>query len=817
MKRLLLIFLALQIALCFSAPLSYANPSRYTTADGSFEGIAEYATREQAIARFVRAVGIEKFSTDSSILNKYSDKSKISYAYLDEVAAAVFSGLISGYEDDTLRPQSGITRTEALVVLGRALSRTELPQRYSVTFSDTPKWAEKHVTRLSSAGIVKGYGDGTLGATDPLTLEQVETLCDRIERYSGPTGDFYNYVNSKWLSSTILDGGITKYSDTDKISQNINSYISDIIFSLYHRRYNNGEKFEDNSNEKKIIDVYSAAADMGHRNKIGLSPIMPLIGEIGAAKNINELVSVMAKLDRLGFGTAFPVGLDTNMYNASEYLPALSWGYMGLDAELIADRGYADCYRDYLAALFEISGENAENAHTLADRATEFCIELADALASAHDDTDISSTVKICDMSKLKTIFKNIDIQKYLKEHGFSNVKNTAVYSIPYALAADELFTVDNLEKIKAYLKGSVLDASSMYLTTKTFNAYVDFQNAAFDSSVDLIPSDMAFGIVEELLGWELGAMYIDLYFPENSRTMVEDITNKIIAEYEKLINSSTRLTPQTRSAAVRKLKALKVNAAYPPNIVTYKDELFTTRSISEGGNLMEYKMNEAAAKSDYSAELIKTGEAAYHNGWIIYPQTVNAMYDPISNSITIPAGMLQPPYFDPSADFEENLGGIGSVIAHEISHAFDSTGAQFDHNGNLFGWWTETDYNAFEQVCNKVIEEYDMIETPAGNVNGRLTMNENIADIAGMSCIISLAGKDNPNLYKLFEAYARVWRTKTTDSYDRLMLRTDSHSPAKVRVNRVLANFEEFIDTYGIIEGDGMYLPEENRINIWE
>ncbi len=819
MKRILSVLLAAHIALCLSAPFSYAEQSRYTTTDDSFEGIAEYATREQAIARFVRAVGIEKFSTDSTILNKYSDKSKISYAYLDEMSAAVFSGLISGYEDKTLRPQAGITRIEALVVLGRALSRTDIPDRYSITFSDTPEWAKNYVSRLASAGIVKGYGDGTLGARDPLTLEQVETLCDRIERYNGPTGDFYNYVNSDWLNTVTLDSGAAKYSDTDKISQNLNNCIADIIFSLYRRHYNDGEEFENGSNEKKIIDVYSAAADMGHRNKTGITPILPLIGEIGAAGSIDELVTVMAKLDRLGFGTAFPVGLDTNMYNSTQYLPALSAGYTGLDAALIrtSDSKYMDYYREYIAALFEISGETAENARKFADSAAEFCVELADAAASAQDSTDITTAVKICDMNKLNTIFKNIKIEKYLTDHAFDDVKNTAVYSIPYALAADELFVREHLDKIKAYLKASVLDFSSMYMTTETFEAYLDFQNSLTGSSADLIPTDMALGIVEELLGWELGAMYIDLYFPENSRTMVEELTNKIVAEYEKLINSSTRMTPQTRSAAIRKLKSLKVNAAYPPGILTYRDELFVTRPTDDGGNLMEYKMNRAAAQNDYSAELIKTGEAAYHDGWIIYPQTVNAMYDPISNSITIPAGILQPPYFDPSAEFEENLGGIGSVIAHEISHAFDSIGAQFDHKGNLFGWWTETDYVAFEQVCSKVVAEYDEIKTPQGNIDGKLTLDENLADLAGMSCILSLAGADNPNLDKLFTAYARVWRTKTTPEYDSLMLRTDEHSPSNVRVNRVLSNFDEFVKTYGIIEGDGMYLPEENRINIWE
>lgn len=808
MKRVISGILATIIALCLSAPFVCAQEKTFTVTDNSFVSAEGFATREQAIACFIQAVGIERFRTSDTILERFSDMSKVSFAYRDAMSAAVYSGLISGYEDKTLRPQAPITRIESLVILARALSRTELSCWYSVEFSDTPDWAKKQVDRLASAGIVKGYGDGTLGARDYLTLEQVNTLCDRIARFTGPTGDFYTYVNSKWFDSASVSAASPIASDSVRLSQMVNSNISDIIFSLYRRYYNDGENFEENSIEKKIINVYSAAANQGYRDKLGFSPIAQQLSAINGAKNISELTAVMAELERLGFPTLILIKAGTNIYNTSMYLPTVSSGYLGIDATRTADKKYIESYKKYISTLFELSGE--KNSDELAASVVEICEELA-SVAASPSGSMISNTVTVCDMTELKTVFKNLGIQKYFTNLGFTNAKSALVYDKLYTRTADSLLIEQNINKIKAYLKASVLDSAAPYLTTAAFNAAQEFSNAAYGTAANLIPSDYAVSITQELSGWELGSLYIDMYFPDNVKTAVLDITQKIIAEYEKLLAKNILMTPETRAKAIKKLKTMKIYAAYPDDIAAYCNTGISFRPIENGGSLMEYKMQYNQAKSEHYAKLIQTNQNAENDSWMIYPQTVNAMYDPISNSITIPAGLLQSPYFESSSEFEENLGGIGSVIAHEISHAFDSTGSQFDENGNLIGWWTAQDSAAFEALCNKIIDEYDNL-----NVNGTLTLNENLADIAGMSCILSLAGADNPKLDLLFTSYAEVWRTKTTDEYASSLLRSDPHSPAKIRVNRVLSNFDEFIQHYGIIEGDGMYIPEDKRIKIY-
>ena len=226
---------------------------------------------------------------------------------------------------------------------------------------------------------------------------------------------------------------------------------------------------------------------------------------------------------------------------------------------------------------------------------------------------------------------------------------------------------------------------------------------------------------------------------------------------------------------------------------------------------------DEAVKSFEKAAELLSSGAAEEKNTWTMLPQTVNAMYEPISNSITIPAGILHAPMYDRGASFETNLGGIGTVIAHEVSHALDSMGAKFDEDGNMRNWWNDRDKNAFDGICREVINAYDKIEVlPGRYIDGSKTLGENLADIAGMECILKLAGENNPRLGDIFKNYATIWRMKSDDSYIQMQLENDTHSPDKVRVNRVLSNFGEFERHYKIEKDDIMYLPAEERIRIW-
>lgn len=820
MKKIISIFITTLMMLSLACPFAFAERNEFTITDSSFVDVSEYCTREHAIARFVKTIGIDCFQADAKILDKFTDRSKISFNYVDEISGAVSAGLVSGYEDDTLRPQAPITRAEALVMLNRALRETELPERYNIEFEDSPAWANRAINRLAAAGIVKGYGDGYVGAYDFLTEEQVNSLCDRISKIAGPAGNFYDYVNAGWLNSVTLKDGQYIYSETERLTQNISNELSDIIFSLYHRKYNDGETFPENSNEDKIIQVYSAAANQGFREKVGLSPVKEFLDDIDSARTVDAVIEVMAKLEQNGFDTMLPFGLDINIYDSSEYIVSVSDCYLGIDkifAEGKEPEKYYDVYKEYIEKLFIISGETKETAEKSAEAVAELCHTLALTKNSRDNQGALTAGATVCDMKKLSALYSNIDVKKYLENLGYKRVPKAMVYDWSGAVAANRLLTEENLSAIKAYLKASVLDSSALYLTTDMFNAYGEYQYRMFGDMNGAIPSDYAPAIVQELLGWELGEIYVKQYFSETSKKEVKDMVSEIISSYEKLIIGCTRMTPQTRNRVIKKLKSMKINSAYPDNFEDYTWGDAALRPTARGGNLMEYKTLYNRSYHNHCIYLYENKARANRGKWVMYPQAVNAMYDPVSNTITIPAGILQEPFYDVHATKEENLGGIGAVIAHEISHAFDARGSQFDENGNLSDWWTEDDRNGFELLCKKIKTEYGTILVGDDFINGEITLNENLADIAGMSCIIRLAKADTLNLDAVFKSYAKSWRTKTTEEYQKFLIQADVHSPARVRVNRVLSNFREFEELYNILDGDGMYIPDENKIDIWK
>lgn len=814
MKRFLSKLISMIIALCLSAPFVYASDNKYT-AGGKIETYSALAAREQAVSCFVKAVGLDKLHTDRKILDNFSDKSKISYPYIEDMATAVFSGLICGYDDGTIKPQDPIKRIEALVILNRALSHTDLSNIYDTKFTDIPDWASTQVNRLASAGIIQGYGDGRLGANDYLTLEQVNIICSRIGHFTGPTGDFYTYANSGWLGSAELSNGEQFTSDITRLTAETNRRIEEIVFSLYKKHYGSGEKFKTDSDEFKIISVYSAAANQGYRDKLSYEPIKQYLSDIDSIKNTDELLTVMANLEKSGFSTLLPLSLDRNIYNASVYTLSVTPIYVGISNEM---RGREDSYKyeesyiDYLKTLFSLVGE--KDADTSAKYAAEVCAAFAKASDTrSYDIHKIASVYKIKDFVKL---MPKVNIEKYLKESGFEKAKTIMLYNADFPETAQVYLSDKNLELSKAYLKASVLDSSAAYLSSDFFDAQVKFRNKIYGRNDNPIPSDYAMDAVQKLMGWELGKLYVEMYLPEYVKNEVKDMTDSIIDEYERLIDSSLRMSPQTRANAIKKLKSLTINIAFPDDFDDYTGS-FTLQPIEDGGNLMGY-ITESAKSLHASCEVaISNGGEAPPMGFTLYPQTVNAIYDPASNSITVPAGILQPPYFDFSASYEENLGGIGMVIAHEISHAFDSTGSQFDEKGSLNSWWTPADRLAFENLCKKTVEEFNAITVGKDKVSGSLTLDENLADIAGMSCILSMLGNDNPNLESFFLSYAKSQRSKMSDEYTAISLKSDVHSPPKVRINRVLSNFDVFLDYYDIKEGDGMFIPSVKRINFWK
>lgn len=816
MKRFLAMVLVAGVFLFSGAPFVFAN---YEVTDHTYIRTDQvYATREEAVAIFVRAIGWENEKANTAVLKRFRDAGKIAAAYTREIALAVEKGIVSGYEDDTFRPTGRIKRAEALVILDRILSGRSLPEKVDLTFVDTPIWAEKEIDRLARAGLVRGYGNGFMGSGDPLTREQTEVLAFRATRMLGPTGDFYDYANEKWLEETEIPEGRVVWSDAYAIHQELMQEIGDIIYSLY-RTQNKGEvSFPQGSSEQKIVDVFTAGGNVIHRDQLGLTPIKETMEAIDSVEDLKEYIRTMGALEKDGFHGLLPLAVEVNVYDSTRYLPVFSECYLGLNADMVKGKDGTNvlaAYQDYLEDLFSLYGYDC--AKERAEKVAALCGELARVSMPLEEHNNIEENYCVYSMEEAGQIFSHCGMMPYLHELGLDNAKELVIYDLPLAKKVNEICTEENLELLKDYLRASVMDGAALYLNTESFLIWRGYQDALNGTESQASPGDYAVQFVEELLGWDLATLYVKEYASAQTKTAVEEMTREILEIYRRRIQKNTWMADKSRQMALKKLEQLEVRVGYPSDLEEYPDKKYRIRSVRDGGNLIEYRRDYCHRYYETSAELLKKSGTKKNRRWSMLPQTVNAMYEPSSNSITIPMGILKEPFYDGDAGKEWNLGAIGSVIAHEISHALDAVGSRFDEKGNLAPWWQPKDEAAFSGICKQVELAYSSIEVlPGIHVNGKATLSENIADLAGMSCILEVAGEGNPRLEDLFLAYASIWRMKATDGYRNRMLMTDTHSPDKVRVNRVLSNHDAFVKYYDLEEGDGMYLPEEERLRIW-
>lgn len=818
MKRFLTLLFILGLFLNFSIPVSYAT---FEVRDREYIGTeGGYVSREEAVADFVRAVGLKTTGVNTEVLSRFKDHSKIASGFKRELAVAVSAGIISGYEDETFKPQSLISRVEALVILNRMIGDNSLPRvAENKVFEDTPLWAEVDIERLANAGIVKGYGDGRLGAGDYLTHEQVELLTNRAARMLGPAGDYYEYVNREWIAKTEIPDGRLAWSDIYDINQNLMMEIGDIVYNLYSRKNKGGEEFVKGSREQKIVDVFSTAANTVYRDKLGLEPVKKYLEMIDKTDSMKELLTTMAKLEKAGFHGLTSIAVGVDAFDSSKYILSYSECYLGMNVDLVQSgdsKRVTKAYRNYIKELFTLY--EVADAEERADAVAELCTELANNSMPLEKHNAVRDYYHIFDKNALKRIFANIDVSAFLKELGFSENSELVVYDLRLAKKADSLFVPENLELIKDYLRASVMDGSATYLNTEAFMIWRDYQDELNGTMSQALTSDYAISIVDELLGWDMAKLYVEKCADADVKESVEKLTEEILKVYQAQVKKNSWMSSSGKQTALKKLENIQIRVGYPENISDYLDKEYQIKSVYDGGNLIEYRTDYCNRYFETGAKLLKSVRTATDmKKWNMLPQTVNAMYDPTSNSITIPAGILKPPFYDKDASKERNLGGIGTVIAHEISHALDSVGSKFDEKGNLYDWWKAQDEKAFEEICAKVEKSYGDIEVFEDTyINGKLTLSENLADIAGMACILDVVGEGNRRLGDVFEGYAAIWRIKATENYVKMMMTTDTHSPDKIRVNRVLSNFDEFLNYYEIKEGDGMYLPREERVQIW-
>lgn len=629
--------------------------------------------------------------------------------------------------------------------------------------------------------------------------------------------DFYDAVNKSWINSAKIENGKVSNSAFDEADKALDGQKKEIITELLA----NEKNYASNSDEKKIINLYKNYLNTAARNKQGIEPIKKIIKAVNEVKSIDDLT----KLNEDDIANPLiNVGCDVDLKDATRYAAYINSSTLSLgDSDKYTkpteySKRVKGLVNDYYIKMLKLSGYSEADSKIKVDNLFKLENMIAPYITGqeeASKDSDIiEHEYNVYKLDKLDELAPKVKIKDIMKDAKLDNA-NTIILSDPKWLKAlNDIYKEENLQLIKDYIEINNIAGIAGCLGEDFQKAQEEFSKQYLGTSGDISKEEKAVNAVNSLLAEPFGEIYIQKYFSDKTKENVEEITKEIIKTYEKRIDKLDWMSNETKTKAKEKLDKLGVQIGYPDKWEDYSK--LEIRSFEEGGSLLENVIN--IAEFEENKQIEKINKTVDKNEFLCPPQTINAFYNPTTNTITVPAGILQKPFYDESGNKEKILGGIGAVIGHEISHAFDNTGSQFDGDGNFNNWWTDEDYKKFEEKTNKVREFYNDVKLGNGeNVNGSLTVGENIADIGGMACVLDIL-KDTQSVdYKaFFESNANIWREICTKEYEELKLQSDVHSPNKVRVNAVLPQFDEFYNTYGVKEGDKMYVKPEERLQIW-
>jgi putative endopeptidase len=626
--------------------------------------------------------------------------------------------------------------------------------------------------------------------------------------------DYYEYVNQNLLSMINLSATDAHWDWFSELNAVVSGEMDDIIDDLK----DDGKTYEKGTSEQKIKDLYECVSNTDNRNATGLGPLQVHLDSIRNASNIEEYVDALAKLSG-EFGFSSIVGGYTIMQDkadSNQYAVYMLYADTLIGKEYVEGTNtqeYVDQYLDYINDMFMEYGMTADEAATSTDSVETLLRDICASTLTTEQLYDPTYTYNVYTVDTLQELYSNVDVPKMLETLGVSGQDKYIVMDVEQAKKVNSLLVEENLQALKDYSTFVMLNDTAQYGPANYAKLWDKMKNTLYGITESWGDEKTWKDLTEDLLPWDFGEMYVDEHFSADDKEAVEEIIAQILAEYEVIIDRQDWMSDATKQKAKRKLETMNVKIGYPDEWPAAKDMMQVT-PISEGGSLLSNLLVSMQVAIDDS--LSRLGTTVDKSEWDVTPQTINAMYDPLNNEIIFPAAILQAPFYDNDNSYGANMGGIGFVIAHEVSHAFDSTGALYDEYGNYNVWWTDDEMTKYNELSQSIIDYYSNYEMMGVKVNGELTLMENIADLGAMTCITSILGDDVKALDEAFGQMTYNWASEDTTSYMMYLLNTDTHSPNKIRVNAVLSSCDAFYKIYDIKETDKMYVAPEDRVGIW-
>ena len=640
-----------------------------------------------------------------------------------------------------------------------------------------------------------------------------------IDSSAKPGDNFFMYVNRKWYDTVQIppsQAGVGAYMFMNYPPR---LRLQGILDSVVDTNNTTG------SIEQKLGDFYGSGMDTTTINQRGYDPIKPILARIDSISDVASLMKFVAG-EAKAYNTsvlAFSVGPDNKNSNiniahisqAGIGLPERDY-YFKTDAPGIAIQ---NAYKIYLAKLFELTGSDTVASTKDADIVYDIDKQLASSHKTKIELRDVNANynkMAVADLAKRQPNIGWLNVLNYLgaktdsidvSQPAYYDKLNSVLISIP-------------ISNWKIYLEAYSINRYANVLSKPFVDAAFEFNKVLSGQAVQKSRGEIMADAVDRSLGQALGQLYVKKYFTEDAKKRMLDLVNNLQKAFAARIDKLDWMSDSTKQKAREKLFAITKKIGYPDkwrdysNVNIVKDKYFEN-SVS-------------AASNNYQFQLAKLNKPVDKTEWFTTPSTVTAYYNPYANEIVFPAAILQPPYFDNNADDALNYGGIGMVIGHEMTHAFDDQGAQFDKNGNVENWWTKDDYEKFKAKTQQVVDLYNTFTVlDTVQIKGAMTLGENTADVGGVAIAydafkMTKEGQDTTKVggftpdQRFFISVARIWRVKMKDEFLRLWINNNPHSPPMWRVNGPLMNSAHFYDAFNVQPGDKMYLPDTNRIQIW-
>ena len=646
-----------------------------------------------------------------------------------------------------------------------------------------------------------------------------------MDKSVNPGDDFFSYVNGGWLKATEIPGDRTSFGAFDVIFDEVSKRTADLIKAAAK---------SSNAEERMVGGYYAAYLNEDAIEKRGLEPIKGELSDINAIRDKAELSRILGSqlradvdpLNATNFYTdrLFGVFVSADFNNPTKNVPYLLQGGLGMpdrDNYISTDEHNKDLqakYRAHIAAILRLA--NVADADAKAQRIYDLETKIAQVHATREESGDVHKANNPWKLSDFSSKAPGIDWNGYFKAAGLSSEPMIMVWHPNAVTGISALVASEPLDLWKEYMTFRILDRSAGLLprafADENFNFY---RKQLFGVPQQRPREQRAINAASGALGDVVGRMYVENYFPPKAKTEIQTLVKNIVAAFGKRIDAITWMTPETKAKAKAKLGTLYVGVGYPDKWRSYAG-----LKISPDDALGN---SQRIGLFNYKYQLSKLRQPVDKTEWWMTPQTVNAVNLPLQNALNFPAAILLPPFFDMNADPVENYGSIGGVIGHEISHSFDASGSQFDAEGKMVNWWTPADYDHFKAASQKLADQYDQYEPLTGlHLNGKQTLDENIADVAGLSAAfdayrMAYGGKEAPSAkgltgdQRFFVAFGQSWRGKMRPETLRVIVMTDGHSPDEYRADTV-RNIDAWYKAFNVQPGAKLYLAPDARVKVW-